>query len=70
MFTLIEKTIGLRVSPEEEMEGPDLSERAGNAYPHFEVFTCSGVSSAASASAVAAESRLSPRKRFESMGRI
>jgi Amt family ammonium transporter len=37
MFKGIEKTIGLRVSPEEEMEGLDISEHGGNAYPDFEV---------------------------------
>jgi Amt family ammonium transporter len=35
MFKLIDKTIGLRVSPEEEMEGLDLSEHGGEAYPDF-----------------------------------
>ena len=33
MFKLIEKTIGLRVSPEEELEGLDFIEHGGNAYP-------------------------------------
>jgi Amt family ammonium transporter len=37
MFKLIDKTIGLRVSPEEEMEGLDIVEHGGNAYPDFEV---------------------------------
>jgi Amt family ammonium transporter len=35
MFKLIEKTIGLRVSAEEEMEGLDLAEHGGTAYPDF-----------------------------------
>ena len=35
MFKLIDKTIGLRVSAEEEMEGLDISEHGGNAYPDF-----------------------------------
>jgi Amt family ammonium transporter len=35
MFKLIDKTIGLRVSAEEEMEGLDLSEHGGEAYPDF-----------------------------------
>ena len=39
MFKLIDKTIGLRVSAEEEMEGLDFTEHAGNAYPDFEVST-------------------------------
>ena len=37
MFKLIDKTMGLRVSPEEETEGLDFSEHGGNAYPDFEV---------------------------------
>jgi Amt family ammonium transporter len=37
MFKLIDKTVGLRVSPEEETEGLDSQEHAGNAYPDFEV---------------------------------
>jgi Amt family ammonium transporter len=37
MFKLVDKTIGLRVSPEEELEGLDLAEHGGVAYPDFEV---------------------------------
>ncbi|MCF8130962.1 MAG: ammonium transporter [Deltaproteobacteria bacterium] len=37
LFKVIDKTIGLRVSPEEEREGLDYSEHGGNAYPDFEV---------------------------------
>ena len=37
LFKIIEKTIGLRVSAEEEAKGLDLSEHSGNAYPDFEV---------------------------------
>jgi len=37
MFKLIDKTIGLRVSPEEEAQGLDRGEHGGNAYPDFEV---------------------------------
>lgn len=36
-FKIIDKTIGLRVSEEEELEGLDHSEHAGIAYPDFEV---------------------------------
>ena len=36
LFKIIDKTIGLRVSPEEEREGLDFSEHGGNAYPDFE----------------------------------
>lgn len=35
MFKLIKATIGLRVSPEEELEGLDLSEHGANSYPDF-----------------------------------
>jgi Amt family ammonium transporter len=44
MFKLIDKTIGLRVSPEEEMEGLDLAEHGGIAYPDFGVSTHGGIS--------------------------
>ncbi len=37
MFKLIDMTVGLRVSPEEEMEGLDFSEHGGTAYPDFSV---------------------------------
>ncbi len=36
LFKIIDKTIGLRVSAEEEREGLDFSEHGGNAYPDFE----------------------------------
>jgi Amt family ammonium transporter len=42
MFKLIDKTIGLRVSPEEELEGLDYVEHGGNAYPDFEVSSYGG----------------------------
>jgi Amt family ammonium transporter len=42
MFKLIDKTIGLRVSPEEELEGLDYSEHGGSAYPDFEVISPHG----------------------------
>jgi Amt family ammonium transporter len=45
LFRLIDKTIGLRVSAEEEMEGLDLSEHGGIAYPDFGVSSHGGVSS-------------------------
>ena len=47
MFKLIDKTVGLRVSPEEEMEGLDLAEHGGNAYPDFEVSSYGGFGPAA-----------------------
>ena len=37
MFKLIDKIVGLRVSPEEEIEGLDITEHGGSAYPDFEV---------------------------------
>lgn len=37
LFKIIEKTIGLRVSPEEELEGLDFGEHGGVAYPDFEL---------------------------------
>ena len=47
LFKLIDKTVGLRVSPEEEMEGLDLAEHGGNAYPDFEVSSYGGVGGSA-----------------------
>jgi len=35
LFKIIDVTMGLRVSPEEEAEGLDSSEHGGNAYPDF-----------------------------------
>jgi Amt family ammonium transporter len=46
LFKLVEKTIGLRVSPEEELEGLDLAEHGGVAYPDFEVHATTGGMSA------------------------
>lgn len=43
MFKLIDKTIGLRISPEEELEGLDIVEHGGNAYPDFEVISHGGM---------------------------
>jgi len=43
MFKLIDKTVGLRVSPEEELEGLDFVEHGGNAYPDFEVSSYGGM---------------------------
>lgn len=39
MFKVIDMTMGLRVSPEEETEGLDFSEHGGNAYPDFTIET-------------------------------
>ncbi|MBW2469893.1 MAG: ammonium transporter [Deltaproteobacteria bacterium] len=43
MFKLIDKTVGLRVSPEDEMEGLDLAEHGGNAYPDFGISSYRGI---------------------------
>lgn len=42
LFRIIAKTVGLRVSPEEELEGLDTSEHGGIAYPDFGVIPQSG----------------------------
>jgi Amt family ammonium transporter len=39
LFKLIDMTIGLRVSPEEEAEGLDYGEHGASAYPDFQVAT-------------------------------
>jgi len=43
LFKLIDMAIGLRVSPEEELEGLDLAEHGGTAYPDFEVLSHGGI---------------------------
>jgi len=48
MFKLIDKVVGLRVSPEEELEGLDVTEHAGTAYPDFEVAAYGGMSTVGS----------------------
>jgi len=45
MFKTIAATVGLRVSPEEEMEGLDFTEHGGTAYPDFEILSHSGIGS-------------------------
>ncbi|WP_246803907.1 ammonium transporter [Desulfosarcina cetonica] len=50
MFKIIDKTMGLRVSPEEELEGLDYAEHGGIAYPDFGVATRSGISTVGSPS--------------------
>ncbi|MFH1156148.1 MAG: ammonium transporter [Pseudomonadota bacterium] len=37
LFKILKATMGLRVTPEEEMEGLDFSEHGGNAYPDFTI---------------------------------
>ena len=45
MFKLIDKTVGLRVSAEEELAGLDYIEHGGNAYPDFEILSYGGIGS-------------------------
>ena len=42
MFKLIDKIVGLRVSPEEELEGLDVTEHGGVAYPDFGIASTHG----------------------------
>jgi Amt family ammonium transporter len=44
LFKLIDKTVGLRISREEELEGLDHTEHGGIAYPDFGVSTHGGIS--------------------------
>ena len=44
LFKIIDKTMGLRVSKEEELEGLDHAEHGGIAYPDFGVSTHGGIS--------------------------
>jgi Amt family ammonium transporter len=37
MFKVIQKTVGLRVSAEEEAEGLDYGEHSASAYPDFQI---------------------------------
>jgi Amt family ammonium transporter len=37
MFKLIQMTVGLRVSAEEELAGLDLGEHGASAYPDFQI---------------------------------
>jgi ammonium transporter, Amt family len=43
LFVILDKTLGLRVSPEEELEGLDHAEHGGIAYPDFGVSTHGGI---------------------------
>ena len=46
MFKVIDKTIGLRVSEEEELTGLDSTEHGGVAYPDFGISSHGGFESA------------------------
>ena len=39
LFTVLKKTIGLRVSADEEMRGLDIGEHGMEAYDGFQIFT-------------------------------
>ena len=67
MFKLISKTVGLRVSPEEELEGLDLTEHAGNAYPDFEVSSYGGMVSGAGAPVAPQPAPLATSKQAEEL---
>ena len=43
LFRLIDLTVGLRVSAEEELEGLDFVEHGGSAYPDFDISHASGM---------------------------
>ncbi|KJS30544.1 MAG: ammonium transporter [Desulfatitalea sp. BRH_c12] len=43
MFKLVDKIVGLRVSPEEELEGLDVTEHGGVAYPDFGLSSHGGI---------------------------
>ena len=38
-FVILRKTTGLRVSPEEELKGLDITEHGNDAYAGFQIFT-------------------------------
>jgi Amt family ammonium transporter len=65
MFKLIAKTIGLRVSPEEELEGLDFAEHAGNAYPDFEVSSYGGMVTGSGPGAAKPQPALATSKQVE-----
>jgi Amt family ammonium transporter len=61
MFKVIAMTNGLRVSPEEELEGLDYTEHGGVAYPDFEVHSYGGgTGSAAKVAGAAPQGAVKP----------
>jgi Amt family ammonium transporter len=66
MFKLIDKIIGLRVSPEEELEGLDYAEHGGIAYPDFGVSTHGGLSTGSGPSSGAPEYVTAPKPATQS----
>jgi len=55
LFKLIDVTIGLRVSAEEELDGLDFVEHGGNAYPDFDISHAGGVGAIGSQGLLKAE---------------
>jgi len=43
LFKMLKVTVGLRVTPEEELEGLDIGEHGNIAYPDFQVHQSKGV---------------------------
>ncbi|MGD8251603.1 MAG: ammonium transporter [Desulfobacterales bacterium] len=60
MFKIIDAVVGLRVSPEEELEGLDFSEHGGSAYPDFEVSTYTQAPGMAGSGTGGASKKLAP----------
>jgi len=67
MFKLIERTIGLRVSPEEELEGLDVIEHGGVAYPDFEGGAYGGIGAVGATGVSIVSSKVIGRHEFEPM---
>ena len=58
LFGAIKATIGLRVSPEEELEGLDVHEHGSPAYPDFALHPASGVSAGLATAAATTPGRV------------
>ena len=66
LFKVIDKTIGLRVSPEEELEGLDYAEHGGIAYPDFGVSTHGSIPTSSGSSSGAPGYAASPKPATQS----
>jgi Amt family ammonium transporter len=62
LFKIIAKTIGLRVSAEEELEGLDLSEHGANCYPDFAALSTLGSYSPLASPARQMSAAMEPRQ--------
>ncbi len=64
LFKVIDSTIGLRVSKEEELEGLDATEHGGNAYPDFTTINhgSMGISGGPGGSSYSTEASMSSKK--------